>query len=363
MMSMQTAQLAATSTEADEWTHFQTIGTSQLAAQSCFTAVTKPAFVYCISKKGIGRRHRIGSVYFSRMSDPMNRPRRLVPTAILGLVAIGAACQNTDTHSPDTAALGGTTATGGLGHGGNASGGSTGSGGTGGDDGSFGNPGSDDASADDGPNRVAEDTARTDSVSTNGIDGRPDGASPDAYSSTDLPLQADLLVRLDAPVPFWSGELLANCTPPTINGRQQTDGHHHAGEDCMTSGCHRDPELAAHHGGTDCRGSGCHSQGSPDGSGAPAFLFGGTIYRPSTLLSAPAVEVAVRTNEGFFSACSASNGNFWRLAPSRTAPPLTWASAEARVRNVAGEAVMTTTPTSGCNAALCHGEKQRLTSP
>lgn len=300
------------------------------------------------------------------MSGVTNRPRPHVPAAILGLVIIGAACQSTDTHGPDTTASGGAPATGGVGYGGTAGGGATGSGGSPGQDGSQAGPEAgpfDNAATGDKADGVAEDTARTDSGATDGADAREDGAGRDGYFGSDLPVQADTFVRLDAAEPFWPGAFLANCTPSAINGREQTDGHHHAGEDCMKLGCYWDSELAAHHEGTDCRGSGCHAQGSPDGSGAPAFLFAGTIYRPSAVLAAPAVEIAVRTSEGFFSACSAGNGNFWRLAPSRTAPPLTWSASSTRARSVDGETVMIDAPTAGCNAALCHTEKQRLTSP
>ncbi len=195
-----------------------------------------------------------------------------------------------------------------------------------------------------------------------GEDGS-EGSNRDAYFAADGLSLPDLPVRQDAALPFWTEDFVADCTPPSISGRSQEDGHHRAGEDCMHSGCHRDPDLAAHHAGSNCRGSGCHANGSPDGSGAPAFLFGGTIFGSVTQLAAPGLEVAVRTAEGFFSSCSASNGNFWRLSPSRTAPPLSWSSASVRVRSATGESVMTTPLTSGCNAALCHADKQRLTAP
>lgn len=298
------------------------------------------------------------------MSGLRNRSRRLVPSLAIGLVLGGGACGSSDRAGvPGTAASGGTTSTGGLGNGGNAGGGRTGSGGESADastDTWNGNT-SDDAGNRNGSSEVGSDATGADSGRADHDGERLDGSAPDVQVSVDLASMPDLPARLDAAMPFWVGDFVANCTPPTVNGRQQIDGHHHAGDDCMTSGCHRDPELAAHYEGTDCRGSGCHANGSPDGSGAPAFLFGGTVYQPGLLAAAPSVEVAVRTMEGFFSACSASNGNFWRLAASRTAPPLTWPASETRVRTMAGETAMKATPTAGCNAALCHSDKQKLT--
>lgn len=296
------------------------------------------------------------------MSRSLNRPRSLVFFAVVGFVASSVACQKTDHASaPDTATQGDPPSTGGLGHGGNPGGG--GSGGILVADGPSTSASSGDARGEDGTGDVGSDAAPADDA-TSGVDrSRLDGGSPDAYANEDLLPRPDLLVSQDAQLPFWTGQFVANCTPAPINGRQQLDGHHHAGEDCMRSGCHRDPELAAHHEGTDCRGSGCHADGSPDGSGAPAFLFGGTIYRATTLIGAPAIEVAVRATEGFFSTCSASNGNFWRLAPSRTAPPLTWTSAAAGARDLDGETIITTSSGAGCNDGRCHGENRRLTSP
>jgi hypothetical protein len=183
-----------------------------------------------------------------------------------------------------------------------------------------------------------------------------DATSPDLAPIPDAP------VRLDAPPAFWTGSYTANCTPPAISGRAQSDGHHRAGEDCMRSGCHLNPKKPEHHAGTDCRGSGCHSNGSPDGSGAPAFLFGGTVYRAATLKADPGVEVAVKTTSATYAVCSASNGNFWQVAPSGTTT-LTWSGASARLRNANGEAAMMTAVAAGCNATACHAGTLKMTSP
>jgi hypothetical protein len=94
------------------------------------------------------------------------------------------------------------------------------------------------------------------------------------------------------------------------------------------------------------------------------FLFGGTVYRPTGTPPAgdPGVEVGVRTAQGFYFTCSASNGNFWYVAPGDTTS-LTWTSAATRLRNAIGEISMVTTLAAGCNAALCHAGTYRIISP
>jgi hypothetical protein len=162
-------------------------------------------------------------------------------------------------------------------------------------------------------------------------------AATNRDTTADLPANPDAPVKLDAAADFWTTPFVANCTPPPIGGRSQTDGHHRAGEDCMQSGC--------------------HMGGSPD-AGA-AFLFGGTVQRAGSLALYPSVEVAVKTKSEFYSACSATNGNFWIVAVD--AGSLDWNSASPRVRSSNGEAVMSsTTPVAGCNS--CHSEIS-LTAP
>jgi hypothetical protein len=178
----------------------------------------------------------------------------------------------------------------------------------------------------------------------------------DAYLIPDLP------GRQDAPATFWAATYATNCTPAAYNSRTQSDGHHRPGENCMTSGCHLNPQKPEHHAGTDCRGSGCHSNGSPDGSGAPAFLFGGTAYRAGTLTAEASAEIGVLASDGFYLACSASNGNFWYMAPSgKTSLP--WSGATARLRNANGQAPMMTAPAAGCNASNCHTKTLKITAP
>jgi hypothetical protein len=212
----------------------------------------------------------------------------------------------------------------------------------------------------------------TGSGGQNGTGGSsPDAAGADAtldvavskdVAIPDLAPIPDLPVKQDAALAFWQAGFTPDCAPPAIGGRSEADGHHRPGENCMTSGCHLNPKTAHHHAGTDCRGSGCHSKGSPDGSGAPAFLFGGTVYRAVTLAADPGVEVGVQPTKGFYSACSASNGNFWYLASSATTS-LAWAGAITRLRNANGEAPMMTAPAAGCSATSCHTGTMKITSP
>ena len=186
-----------------------------------------------------------------------------------------------------------------------------------------------------------------------------DAGAPAGDAAIIPPLPA----RQDAGVSFWSAAAYAgNCKPPAIGGRAQDDGHHKPGTNCMTSGCHLNPKKPEHHAGTDCRGSGCHNNGSPDGSGAPAFLFGGTAYHAATLVAEVAAEIGVKAGTASYTACSASNGNFWVVAPSGTTS-LTWTNASARLRNANGEAPMMTTPAAGCNATACHTGTLKMTAP
>jgi hypothetical protein len=199
-----------------------------------------------------------------------------------------------------------------------------------------------------------------------GSGGNVADASPEAVVYRDasvdhLPIP-DLGSRADTPPTFWTESFTPNCSPPAIGGRLESDGHHRAGEDCMRSGCHLNPKQAEHHAGTDCRGSGCHANGSPDGSGAPAFLFGGTVYRAATLAADSGVQVGVKAAQGFYSSCSASNGNFWYVA-SGGITALTWTSASVRLRNANGEAPMMSAPAAGCSASTCHTRTLKMTSP
>jgi len=147
-------------------------------------------------------------------------------------------------------------------------------------------------------------------------------------ATADLPANPDAQAKSDGAPVFWTTQFVANCTPPPIAGRSQSDGHHHANEDCMQSGC--------------------HAGGSPDAG--PAFLFGGTVRREGSLAPYPSVEVAVKTQSAFYSSCSAANGNFWTVATG--AGSLDWKTATAGVRSANGEVAMSPIPEAGC--ASCH---------
>ena len=167
--------------------------------------------------------------------------------------------------------------------------------------------------------------------------GTADAATNRDTATADLPANPDVPAKLDGTPEFWTAPFVANCTPLPIGGRSQSDGHHRAGEDCMQSGC--------------------HAGGSPD-AGA-AFLFGGTVRRAGSLAAYPSVEVAVKTQSEFYSACSATNGNFWIVAAD--AGSLDWNTATTRVRSSNGESVMLPAPEAACSS--CHSQVMLLTAP
>ena len=168
-------------------------------------------------------------------------------------------------------------------------------------------------------------------------DSGADAATHRDTAAADLPANPDAPAKLDAAPAFWTTPFVANCTPPSIGGRSQSDGHHRAGEDCMQSGC--------------------HTGGSPDAG--TAFLFGGTVRRAGSLASYPSVEVAIKTQSELYSACSATNGNFWIVVAG--AGSLDWDTATVRVRSSNGETAMVPVPEAGCNS--CHSEIMLITAP
>lgn len=338
-------------------------------------------------------------------SDQGARPAKAIHLILLGIAVFGVGCQAQPTDPSGTGGasvgsggeagssgtgggpgtggvsaaaggskgLGGTTSSGGsAGHGGaNGSGGEIPTGGAGGSSGTGGtnaggastarqDAGSPDSRAGQGGNPGGQGGGGA--QGSGGAAGGDDAAVGKDATAPDLAPIPDAPPRLDTTAPFWTTAYAANCTPPAIGGRSQSDGHHRAGEDCMRSGCHLNPKKAEHHAGTDCRGSGCHANGSPDGSGAPAFSFGGTVYRAATLVADPGVEVTVKTASTAYTACSASNGNFWQIAASGTTT-LSWSGASARLRNANGEAAMMTAVAAGCNATACHAGSLKMTSP
>lgn len=167
--------------------------------------------------------------------------------------------------------------------------------------------------------------------------GTADAAAKGDTAVADLPAIPDAPITSDSAPGFWTTPFVANCTPLPVGGQPQSDGHHRASEDCMQSGC--------------------HAGGSPD-AGA-AFLFGGTVRRAGSLAPYPSVEVAVQAQSAFYSACSATNGNFWMIAPDGGS--LDWATATARARSANGEAVMLPAPEAACNN--CHSQVMLITAP
>lgn len=136
---------------------------------------------------------------------------------------------------------------------------------------------------------------------------------------------------------LWRTSFVPGCLPSKLGGRAQDDGHHRPGEDCMQAGCHA---------------------GESPGAGPP-FLFGGTVRRAGSLATYSAVEVAVKVNATLYTACSATNGNFWVAASE--GQTLDWTVGRAGVRTSKGESLMLPAPEAGCNG--CHSQLLLLTAP
>lgn len=114
------------------------------------------------------------------------------------------------------------------------------------------------------------------------------------------------------------------------------DGHHNPGQNCIQ----------------------CHASGST--SGAPVWMFGGTIYQSNGTTPAPNVQVGINDGNTLHTTYTATNGNFW-LASSGT---INWAQAQVRIRDANGELTMAgATPAATCN--LCHSSTTypRITAP
>ena len=266
-------------------------------------------------------------------------PQMVSAHVLTGLAVLACSC-NADpsdaAHGTDSSAVSGGNATVGSGPGGEGGHGSGGAGGASGDSGeSF-----RDAAGGMGSGGQAGSSGSGGSgVGGSGSGGATasDAATNRDAATADLPVNPDAPVKLDASAEFWTTPFVANCTPPFIGGRSQSDGYHRASEDCMQSGC--------------------HLGGSPDAGSA--FLFGGTARRAGSLAPYASVEVAVRTQSEFYTACSAINGNFWIVAADAGA--LDWNTATARVRTSNGETVMLPVPEAGCNS--CHNAVMLMTAP
>lgn len=105
------------------------------------------------------------------------------------------------------------------------------------------------------------------------------------------------------------------------------DGHHNAGQPCLTSGCHRN-------------------------GGGPVFTVGGTLFtdRGGNGLVGGATIVVVDGDGVTAKLVTASNGNFWTSQP--LAPPLL-----VRASQCPNDVPMISLSQSGdCNSASCHSE-------
>lgn len=163
------------------------------------------------------------------------------------------------------------------------------------------------------------------------VDGLEQDARRDSAANVERPDPSDGVDEL------WRSPFVSGCLPAKLGGRSQEDGHHRPGEDCMQAGCH-----------------------SGDSAGAgPAFLFGGTVRRAGSLATYGAVEVTVKVDATLYTACSATNGNFWVAASE--GDDVDWTAARAGVRTSNGETLMLPAPEPGCNG--CHSQVLLLTAP
>lgn len=127
---------------------------------------------------------------------------------------------------------------------------------------------------------------------------------------------------------FWPASYDASGAPSPANGR------HHAGADCLMSGCH-------------------------SSTSSRNFLFGGTVYQSNGTTGAASVQVGVSVGGKVYTAYSASNGNFW-VAAGATAVDLSQAGV--KMRSALGEVEKHVTAVgAGCNS--CHTGNQVLISP
>jgi hypothetical protein len=294
-------------------------------------------------RRSTRRKRTRGHVYCLRVPSPVHYFVQLAAsTFLLGFAVANGGCGASG--GPAGGASGGSDRGGSVASGGAGSGGQTTGDATLGSGGWFGDaavPGSTGGQPGSGGQSATGDAPATGGAPGSGGQTGDSGVL-DATTSADAPLEPEVAVRLDAPPPFWPQAFVPNCTPLPVAGRSENDGHHHADDDCMTSGCHSNPAA---------------------GSGAPAFLFGGTVYKPvATPTPDPGVEVGIRDRDGFYSACSASNGNFWYIAPGDGSAPI-WSSAMARLRNANGEAYMMENVAAGCNTSGCHDASFRIVSP
>ena len=116
------------------------------------------------------------------------------------------------------------------------------------------------------------------------------------------------------------------------------------------------PSSGNHNQGQNCIQ--CHVSGSS--TGAPTWLFGGTVYKTDGTTPAPNVQLGINDGTNLYTTYSATNGNIW-LPASGT---VNWAKAQVRIRDSNGESTMAgATPAATCN--LCHSSTTypRITAP
>jgi hypothetical protein len=159
-----------------------------------------------------------------------------------------------------------------------------------------------------------------------------------------------------------SGTMVTGGAGVTLGGSRATGGASATGGDTFwktvtysATGL-PNPSNGNHNQGLNCIQ--CHVSGSS--SGAPVWLFGGTVYKANGTTPAPNVQVGINDGTNLYTTYSATNGNIW-LPASGT---INWTNAQVRIRNSNGELTMAgATPASTCN--LCHNSTSypRITAP
>lgn len=152
-----------------------------------------------------------------------------------------------------------------------------------------------------------------------GIDGAFD-SMPDA-SPVDAPP--------DAPPDAYCDPISA--TPPV--------GHHNAGTGCMSA-------------------AQCHNQALGLGTGAPAYSYGGTLYKTDKTTPFAGATIVLKLGTAEKSVVVADNGNFWMVpGVAGLDPPTTILAATAKASGCPDVVPMVGTLTAGggdCNKGGCH---------
>ena len=137
-----------------------------------------------------------------------------------------------------------------------------------------------------------------------------------------------------------SGDAAGNgCVPVVTAAADIPDGHHNPGMGCMSA-------------------AGCHNQALGLGTNAPAYSYGGTLYKADKTTPYPGATIVVELGGAAKKVVTANNGNFWMVPgvpgldpPTNTMTAKTSASG---CPNVAPMATLLTQGSGDCNKSGCH---------